>query len=423
MKLFGRNTTREYFAQLSENLKSEVNRMTDEEILTCDFQEWIDYLISKYEIQPLVLYENSTEQSIIGIKVKKHNPFYRNNSFEREFFEIDGVCLRYKIPFDGDATLFELKPNSIILTTFEVASLKVPKGENYGYIIYEMEFTKKELEEKKEGMKDYVQGQFNREFSNYRTMIDNVNREVKAYNDGLSSHTEEYLKNRKARASSLASISQMLEIPLKKNDNAPNTTPIPLKKVERVGRPTQKAAPKEYCISDKDYENINNIIYMSGSTMEKTARTYINNSEEELRDILLASLNTHYDNATGETFRKIGKTDINIEFNNKAAYIGECKIWHGEKKFDKAVQQVLNYSTWKDTKVSVIVFNKANSTFNGVIDKIEEWVKTNTKSYNNAKTNVWSCIYHRSDTNVDIKLEIMAFDLYVDESKLPQGKK
>ena len=64
-----------------------------------------------------------------------------------------------------------------------------------------------------------------------------------------------------------------------------------------------------------------------------------------------------------------------------------------------------------------------NSTFNGVIDKIEEWVKTNTKSYNNTKTNVWSCIYHRSDMNVDIKLEIMAFDLYVDESKLPQGKK
>lgn len=63
---------------------------------------------------------------------------------------------------------------------------------------------------------------------------------------------------------------------------------------------------------------------------------------------LLATLNTHYDQATGETFRKIGKTDILIEFDNKAAFIGECKIWHGEKVFQDAIQQVLNYSTWRD---------------------------------------------------------------------------
>lgn len=70
---------------------------------------------------------------------------------------------------------------------------------------------------------------------------------------------------------------------------------------------------------------------MCGTSMEKTARTYYNNQEEELRDILLAALNTHYESATGETFRKIGKTDIQIEFENKAAFIGECKIWGGER--------------------------------------------------------------------------------------------
>ncbi len=55
----------------------------------------------------------------------------------------------------------------------------------------------------------------------------------------------------------------------------------------------------------------------------KTARTYYVNTEEELRDHLLATLNTHYDAATGETFRKIGKIDIHIEFDNKAAFVGE----------------------------------------------------------------------------------------------------
>lgn len=85
---------------------------------------------------------------------------------------------------------------------------------------------------------------------------------------------------------------------------------------------------------------------MCGTTMEKTARTYFANTEEELRDHLLATLNTHYEAVTGETFRKIGKTDIYIEFENNAAFIGECKIWHGESLFKTAIQQVLNYSTW-----------------------------------------------------------------------------
>ena len=106
-------------------------------------------------------------------------------------------------------------------------------------------------------------------------------------------------------------------------------TPIQLKRIARkpLTKPETKAQPSEPYIKDSDYENINNIIFMCGTSMEKTARTYYNNQEEELRDILLAALNTHYESATGETFRKIGKTDIQIEFENKAAFIGECKIW------------------------------------------------------------------------------------------------
>lgn len=104
--------------------------------------------------------------------------------------------------------------------------------------------------------------------------------------------------------------------------------------------------------------------------MEKTARTYYNNQEEELRDILLAALNTHYESATGETFRKIGKTDIQIEFENKAAFIGECKIWGGEQLFEDAIQQVINYSTWHDAKVSVIIFNKKNQSFPPILKRL-----------------------------------------------------
>ena len=156
---------------------------------------------------------------------------------------------------------------------------------------------------------------------------------------------------------------------------------------------------------------------MCGTTMEKTARTYYANTEEELRDHLLAALNTHYDAATGETFRKIGKTDIHIEFENKAAFIGECKIWHGERMFQDAIQQVINYSTWRDLKVSVIIFNKENKSFQPILSKIQSWADTNTASYTQPQANIWKCKYHRHDMNVDIQLTVLVFDLYVDKSQ------
>ena len=201
--------------------------------------------------------------------------------------------------------------------------------------------------------------------------------------------------------------------------NAPNTKPIRLKRIVRqpAVKPTLIPAIPEPYISDDDYENINNIILMCGTTMEKTARTYFANTEEELRDHLLAALNTHYEAATGETFRKIGKTDIHIEFENKAAFIGECKIWHGERLFQQAIQQVINYSTWRDLKVSVIVFNKENQSFPAIISKIKSWADANTIAYTQTQANVWRCKYHRKDMNVDIELSVLAFDLYVDKSQ------
>ena len=137
---------------------------------------------------------------------------------------------------------------------------------------------------------------------------------------------------------------------------------------------------------------------------------------------MLAALNTHYENATGETFRKIGKTDIQIEFENKAAFVGECKIWHGEKMFTEAIQQVINYTTWRDLRVSVIVFNKDNQSFRAVLDKIGKWVKDNTINFINKKENFFECDYFLSDSGTSVKLTILAFDLYVDKTQIKDNR-
>ena len=208
-------------------------------------------------------------------------------------------------------------------------------------------------------------------------MIHNVNQEVNSYNSSLNDKIMNLLVARKEKASMFATLSKELEIPMVVSATAPNIKPVTLKRINRKPpqKPRNKLQENNYSISNKDYENINNIILMNGTAMEKTAKTYFRNNEEELRDHLLATLNTHYDNTTGETFRKIGKTDILIEFENKAAFIGECKIWYGKKQLSETIQQILNYSTWRDVKSSVIIFNKKNKVFNKIIENIDSWEK------------------------------------------------
>ena len=417
-ELFAKKESSVYFENFRNDMRKEIEQMSDEEISTCDIEDWVGYLADKYFIQPISIFETSVERTLAKTKVKRKNTF-RCSSYEKEYFEIDGVRVSFKVFFDGESELFYVIPNSRILSRFYVQSLVGPYKEECGHFTLDFEYTNQELENLGETMAEYVQKQFENEFRSYRTMIENVNSEVNAYNNGLDIIARRLLEERKNKADTFSAISNALQIPLKTNPNSPNVKPVKLKRIARqpFAKPDKVFLPPELCISNEDYENINNIILMCGTAMEKTARSYCLNLEEELRDHLLSTLNTHYENATGETFRKIGKTDIHIEFENKAAFIGECKIWRGESLFQDAVQQVLNYSTWRDLKVSVIVFNKENKSFPAIITKIKKWVTENAISYTQTQPNVWQCKYHRQDMNIDILLTILAFDLYVDSNQ------
>ncbi len=146
--------------------------------------------------------------------------------------------------------------------------------------------------------------------------------------------------------------------------------------------------------------------------MESAPKGFSSLEEEKLRDILISTLETHYENSvTGETFRKNGKTDIQVRFENKAAFIAECKIWHGIKKFEDAISQLFGYTTWKDTKVALVVFNKSNKNFKSILSSIDEWTTANCKISIRKNGNMWNCTYYQADTLTDIKLAIAVYDI------------
>lgn len=85
--------------------------------------------------------------------------------------------------------------------------------------------------------------------------------------------------------------------------------------------------------------------------------------EETIRDWLMFNLSTNYEAPDGselfiggEVENGNGKTDILVRHQNRNVFIAECKFWGGPKKFDKAISQLLSYTTWRDTKAAIILF-------------------------------------------------------------------
>ena len=118
----------------------------------------------------------------------------------------------------------------------------------------------------------------------------------------------------------------------------------------------------EPTIDEEEYKHILDVMGGMALMMERSPRTFTKLKEEEIRDHFLLQLNGHYKgNALGETFNRKGKTDILVREQDKNLFIGECKIWEDANGITAAIDQLLSYLTWRDTKAALVVFVKGKS--------------------------------------------------------------
>ncbi len=171
-------------------------------------------------------------------------------------------------------------------------------------------------------------------------------------------------------------------------------------------------------ISDKAYNQIIGYINKLGRNFEKFGDLKRRFDEERIRDYFLPFLNTISTNhsATGETFNKIGKTDILIQNESgDNVFIAECKIWRGQSQLSDAINQLFDrYVSWRDEKIALILFNKNVQKFSDVITKAKETMEEhkNFSSYKGARNSTsFSYIFkHPEDDNKNISVELILFN-------------
>ena len=114
--------------------------------------------------------------------------------------------------------------------------------------------------------------------------------------------------------------------------------------------------------------------------------------------------------------------DILIRVEGENIFIAECKIWRGEKSFTEAIDQLLSYLSWRDTKAAIVVFNR-NKCFSDVLQKIlnasEAHPLFKSGPTVQGETRFRYVFGQKDDPNREVMLTVLAFDVPQAEAKKP----
>lgn len=263
---------------------------------------------------------------------------------------------------------------------------------------------------------DTVRQEFDRELDIIDKYLDSLRRSANMLNSQLHSMARNWIEERRERLLSYRSLVASIGYPLRQREDSPRTYTAP--EVRRTIAPPQASSEPyqpEPELDQENYEYILGIIENMAQVMEYSPAAFSDMGEEILRWHFLVQLNGHYEGqATGETFNYEGKTDILIRSEGKNIFIAECKYWGGANTLKGAINQLLGYSSWRDTKVAVIIFNR-NKNFTEVLDSIKATVKKHPNFKREldqrSETSFPYIFSHRDDENREMTLTVMAFDI------------
>jgi len=388
-----------------EELSAEISSIDGDRLLNTSTDDLCNYFEQKFRIDAPSLREDETvaDQNEVNIDVSNaHSVFIKNRSRP---ISIKGTEIEITIPFDGEAEAFNIKPS------FSSITQNLPKAEvREQELIIRIQGKDRDLES--------VQNEIRSTISSVNSYLDILRKNVSGWNSGINNLARQQIESRKKKLLNDRNLVASLGFPLKERGGGSMTYTAP--NVRRKINPTLPKAStepfkSEPTLATDDYEHILSVIENMALVMERSPSAFKSMNEEALRFLFLVPLNGHYEGeATGETFNYEGKTDILIRSKGRNIFIGECKYWDGPKKLSESIDQILGYSSWRDTKVAILIFNRRKD-LSKVLTAIPETV-TKHKNYKKSLPQVsethFSYIFaHRDDANREMILSILVFDV------------
>lgn len=369
--MYGRNATREdllfntgdWFG-VSEGQKRRLNEdiasKNGDQLLNTSTEDLAKYYEEAFSIVvPELDHDNVTvDQREAQIDVSHDRFRYFSDSSGPHY--ITGTAVDVEVPFSGDAEVFKVQP-----TTY---TTNPPRGHiSNGVLRFTIQGT--DLTAQK------VQDEIKSRIASVEQYLGWLRQTATTFNATLYEQAKNQIEGRKQKLLSDRSLVAGLGFKMRERPGAATTYSAPSVRRKITPRPPSASTTPykpEPVLQDAEYQNILSVLDNMVKVMELSPGAFAKIDEESLRTHFLVQLNSQYEgSATGETFNFQGKTDILIKEDGKNIFIGECKFWKGEKAYLETLDQLLGYLSWRDTKASVLIFNR-NKDFSSVLEKLQE---------------------------------------------------
>jgi hypothetical protein len=349
----GQRSLAEFLADKRDLLTAAVRGYGDDRLLNTPTGDVVDYMIDQFSCEPVKLAEEEIAVSIGEGPILARHP----SAWDLPPFVTHGRHrVVFHLPFSGDAELLDYRTSTV--TGVYPRAAVVGSELRFEFVTSDPSGSdaRREFEEQLGRLRDYV-GWSAQEVSEYLRRLPDVAQQVVARRRSL-------LLERRG-------LEEAIGFPLRERSVSPGYAP-PLRR-----HPSPKPSPvstqqfvPEPALAEAHYDHILRVLQSTAEAIERAPRTFRDMDEPDLRNYLLIVLNSHYEgDATGETFRGAGKTDIIVQVDGKAVFIAECKFWRGPESLREAVDQLLGYLTWRDTKAAILLFNRGRD-FSGILEQI-----------------------------------------------------
>lgn len=188
-----------------------------------------------------------------------------------------------------------------------------------------------------------------------------------------------------------------------------------LPRVRRRLRPAMSFRAADPSLEMDHYEDILDTLQHMAIVIERSPSAFKSLDEETLRHHFLVQLNGRYDGAaTGETFNFSGKTDILIRERGRNLFIAECKFWRGASGLLETIDQLLGYTSWRDTKTAIILFVR-NKNFSEVLAQLSECLTQHPQFKRSmpveGETRVRGVFHQSDDRDRELIITVSAFHI------------
>jgi len=382
-----------------QSLLTELDGMSDERLISLSQSELEDYCAEKYAIDLPVLGEPQVDQRRTKMRVSRYGGMWGDGDGS---VTVDGEEFTLEVPYTGDQPLFWTRgstwstnpPQGTVTSTTVSTSLQL-----------------------REPNADRVNAEFEGFLTSLATWLNYLKADVDAWNARIRGVARERIEARRARAEKARAATSGLKFALKARPGSPTTykAPVAPKKIAPVfPKPTGTSAP-EPVLTDEAYRDVLDTIQQMSEVMERSPHAFAAMDEETLRFQFLVPLNARFEGeARGEVFNYNGKTDILIAHKGRNIFVAELKVWSGPAAFSAAIDQLLGYLSWRDTKAAVVLFNR-NKNFSAMLDQIDPTVRAHPNFVaagpTRGATEFRYTLRHKDDGARRLTVTILAFDL------------